>query len=142
LQNRVFSKHTQWYWFIVILEMSLGILLVLPEIFPFIWIRYVLGAIFVLYLPGYTIVRVLYTDKTLDLVERNALSIGLSLSLVPLIGFILDFTPWRIGLTAIISTLMIVVTGVSTFALYQQLMKDNAHVSANEDTIYTENPEY
>jgi uncharacterized membrane protein len=126
----------------VIVEISLGVLLVLPEIFPLIWIRYILGAIFVLYIPGYAIVRVLYADKTLGLVERNALSIGLSVSLVPLIGFILDFTPWRIGLTAIISTLMIVVTSVSTLALYQQMIKDTAHPSAGEDTIYTENPEY
>jgi uncharacterized membrane protein len=126
----------------VIVEISLGVLLVLPEIFPLIWIRYILGAIFVLYIPGYAIVRVLYADKTLGLVERNALSIGLSVSLVPLIGFILDFTPWRIGLTAIISTLMIVVTSVSTLALYQQMIKDTTHPSASEDTIYTENPEY
>lgn len=92
-----------------------------------------------LYIPGYAIVRSLYANKTLGVIERNALSIGLSLSLVPLIGFVLDFTPWRIGLPAIYSTLMIVVTGVSTLALYQQMVKDS--LSPDENATHTENQE-
>ena len=139
MSNRIFSKHTQWYWVIIVLEISLGVLLFLPEIVPLLWIRYVLGALFVLYIPGYTIVRTLYAEKTLSFIERNALSIGLSLAVVPLIGFILDFTPWRIGLVAIFSTLMMVTTGVSTLALYQQLT--NSTESIGEETIYTENQE-
>ena len=127
MPNRIFSQQAQWYWGIIILESGLGVLLFLPEIVPLLWIRYVLGALFVLYLPGYAIVRTLYADKTLSFIERNALSIGLSLAVVPLMGFILDFTPWGIGLTAIFSTLMIVTTGVSTIALYQQLI--NSRVS-------------
>lgn len=139
MTNKFFSKHTQWYWIIIIIEAILGILLLLPEITPLLWIRYVLGAIFVLYIPGYAIVRTLYATKTLDFIERNVLNVGLSLAVVPLIGFILDFTPWRIGLTTIFSTLIIVTTTVSTFALYQQITNSTEH--HNEDSIYTKNQE-
>ena len=139
MSNRIFTKHTKWYWVIIILEIGLGALLFLPEIVPLLWIRYVLGVLFVLYIPGYAIVRTLYAEKTLSFIERNALSIGLSLAVVPLIGFILDFTPWRIGLVAIFSTLMMVTTGVSTLALYQQLT--NSTESLGEEIIYTENQE-
>jgi uncharacterized membrane protein len=139
MSHRVFSKHTQWYWIIIIIETGLGILLILPEIAPLLWIRYVLGAIFILYIPGYAIVRTLYANKTLGFIEQNVLSVGLSLAVVPLIGFILDFTPWRIGLPAIFSTLIIVTTAVSTFALYQQIT--NTTESYNEDSVYTENQE-
>lgn len=139
MPKRIFSQQAQWYWIIIILESSLGVLLFLPEIVPLLWIRYILGALFVLYIPGYAIVRTLYADKTLSFIERNVLSIGLSLAVVPLIGFILDFTPWRIGLTAIFSTLMVLTTGVSTIALYQQLT--NSMESLNEETIDTENQE-
>lgn len=139
MTNRFFSIHTQWYWIIIIIEATLGILLLLPESTPLLWIRYVLGAIFVLYIPGYAIVRTLYATKTLDFIERNVLSVGLSLAVVPLIGFILDFTPWRIGLTTIFSTLIIVTTTVSTFALYQQI--SNGTEPHNENSIYTENQE-
>lgn len=139
MQNRFFSKIPQWYWLIIILEISLGILLFLPEIVPIIWIRYGLGAIFVLYVPGYAIVRSLYAGKTLDNIEQSALSIGLSLSLVPVIGFILDLTPWRIGLATIVSTLMLVTIGVSTLALYQERAEVN--VSPDRKVTYVENHE-
>jgi uncharacterized membrane protein len=137
MPHKIFSKHTQWYWIIILIEASLGILLLLPEIAPFLWIRYVLGAIFVLYIPGYAIVRTLYARKPLGFIERNVLSIGLSLAVVPLIGFILDFTPWRIGLTAIFSTLIMVTTAVCTLALYQQMT--NGSEPFNEGAIYTNN---
>ncbi len=74
MSHRVFSKHTQWYWIIIIIETGLGILLILPEIAPLLWIRYVLGAIFVLYIPGYAIVRTLYANKTLGFIEQNVLA--------------------------------------------------------------------
>lgn len=139
MQNRFFSKIPRWYWLIIILEISLGILLFLPEIVPVIWIRYGLGAIFILYVPGYAIVRSLYAGKALDNFEQSALSIGLSLSLVPVIGFVLDLTPWRIGLATIVSTLMLVTTGVSTLALYQERSK--VSVSPSREVVSVENQE-
>jgi len=139
MPNRIVSKQTQWYWIIIVIEIGLGVLLILPEIAPLLWIRYVLGALFVLYIPGYAIVRTLYANKTLGFIERNVLSVGLSLAVVPIIGFILDFTPWLIGLPAIFSTLIIVTTAVSTFALYRQMTNDTE--SYNEDSVYIENQE-
>lgn len=139
MSNRVFSEQTLWYWIIIIIETCLGLLLILPEIAPLLWIRYVFGAIFVLYIPGYAVVRTLYANKTLGFIERNVLSIGLSLAVVPLIGFMLDFTPWQIGLTAIFSTLIIVTTAVSTFALYQQMT--NGTEPYNVGSVYTGNQE-
>jgi uncharacterized membrane protein len=77
--------------------------------------------------------------KTLDNIEQSALSIGLSLSLVPVIGFILDLTPWRIGLATIVSTLMLVTTGVSTLALYQE--RTEVSVSPDREVVYVEKQE-
>lgn len=139
MPNKIVSQQTQWYWVIIIIETGLGILLILPEIAPLLWIRYVLGALFVLYIPGYAIVRTLYANKTIGVIERNVLSVGLSLAVVPIIGFILDFTPGGIGLPAIFSTLIIVTTAVSTFALYQQMTKRTE--SYNGDSVYIENQE-
>ena len=133
LQNKFFAKIPRWYWIIIILEINLFIFLILPESVPLIWIRYCLGTIFVMYIPGYALVRSLYAGKPLDPIEQNALSIGLSLSLVPVIGFVLDLTPWRLGLSAIISTLVIVTTGVSTLALYQELTKISI---ADRDAVF------
>ncbi|MEM3616108.1 MAG: DUF1616 domain-containing protein, partial [Candidatus Methanomethylicia archaeon] len=44
-------------------------------------------------------------EKDLTPLERLALSIGLSLALVPLVGLVLNYTPWGIRLTPIIISL-------------------------------------
>ncbi len=61
---------------------------------------------FVLFLPGYLAMAALF-PKTGDLSgpERLALSLGLSLAIVPLVGLALNFTPWGIRLEPIVISL-------------------------------------
>jgi len=73
---------------------------------PFVYLRYIFGSIAVLFLPGYSLIEALYPKKEdLDSLERLALSIGLSLALVPLVGLLLNYTPWGIRLDPIIVAL-------------------------------------
>lgn len=79
----------------------------IPEnAFPFVYARYVLGSIFVLFLPGYSLIRALFGKKELDNIERLALSVGLSLALVPMAGLLLNYTPWGIRTTPVTLTLL------------------------------------
>jgi uncharacterized membrane protein len=69
-------------------------------------LRIVFGSIFVLFIPGYSLVEALYPkEEDISPLERLALSIGLSLALVPLIGLILNYTPWGIRLNPILISL-------------------------------------
>ena len=53
--------------------------------------RIVLGLPFVLFFPGYTFVAALFPRKDdLDAIERVALSLGLSIAVVPLVGLALN----------------------------------------------------
>ena len=66
-------------------------------LFPSNILRIILGLPFLLFLPGYTLVAALFTKKEgLGSIERVALSFGLSIAVVPLIGLILNYTPWGI----------------------------------------------
>src|SRR3972149_7515071 len=68
--------------------------------------RIFLGLPFVLFFPGYTLIAALFPRKNdLDAIERIALSFGLSIAVVPLIGLVLNFTPWGIRLVPIIISL-------------------------------------
>ncbi len=65
--------------------------------------RIVLGLPFLLFLPGYTLLAALYPKKEeIDALERVALSFGLSIAVVPLIGLILNYTPWGIRLESVL----------------------------------------
>jgi hypothetical protein len=96
-----------WLW-VSFLTITLSLLAVsfIPDVFPLDAIRWVLGSIFVLYLPGFSLIRLLFPKgKEIDSLERFALSIGLSLALVPLIGLVLNFAPWGIRLAPIVGSL-------------------------------------
>ena len=69
-------------------------------------VRIPLGLVMVLFLPGYTLIAALFPRKDdLDCIERVALSFGLSIAVVPLIGLGLNYTPWGIRLEPVVISL-------------------------------------
>jgi len=91
-------------------DLALAILLTLLCV-PFVLIaplnatpvRIILGLPLVLFLPGYSLITVLFPGKDdLDGIERVALSFGLSIAFVPLLGLALNYTPFGIRLLPVI----------------------------------------
>jgi uncharacterized membrane protein len=86
-------------------------------------LRVLFGLPIVLFIPGYILVYALFpskkTDEGIDLIERIALSLGLSLAIVPLIGLGLNYTPWGIRLTPIILSLQLFIYSIGAIAIYR-----------------------
>ncbi|MEM2168491.1 MAG: DUF1616 domain-containing protein [Candidatus Bathyarchaeia archaeon] len=98
------------------------------------FMRYALGSIMVLFLPGYSLVEALYpSGGDLSPLERLALSIGLSLALVPLIGLILNYTPWGIRLNPIVAATTLLTIALLMVSAYRKftLLKLKASASNN-----------
>jgi uncharacterized membrane protein len=93
---------------------------VIPSTFPFVIFRWILGSLFVLFVPGYVAVECLFGFAELDSVERIALSIGLSLALTMVVGLLLNYTPWGIRLTPIVIMLTAVTLLLDTVALLRR----------------------
>ena len=108
-------EYSLWAWTtIAILVLTLFTIFFSDIIHPLIYFRYILGSVTVLFLPGYVTIETLYPrEKDLGPLERLALSIGLSLAIVPLIGLVLNYTPWGIRLEPIVSSLTIYVIVLS-----------------------------
>jgi uncharacterized membrane protein len=71
-------------------------------------LRNILGLPLVLFLPGYTLIAALFPAKSdLDGIERTALSFGLSIAVVPLIGLGLNYTPFGIRLFPVLASLSV-----------------------------------
>jgi len=66
-------------------------------------VRVLLGLLLVLFLPGYSLIAALFPRRDdLDGIERIALSFGLSIAVVPLLGLALNYTQYgsRLGACA------------------------------------------
>lgn len=89
---------------IIILSLVLALFIYLVPEFPG---RIVIGLPFILFFPGYALIATLFPEKkSLDIIERIALSFGLSIAVTPLIGFGLNYTPFGIRLDPILWSLI------------------------------------
>lgn len=116
------TTEATWYWITIILATAtaLTVFTIQENPYPLIYIRYILGAIFVLYLPGYSLIKLLFPEKELDNIERTALSMGMSLALVPITGLILNYTPWGIRTTPITLSLLTLTIIFATAAIIKE----------------------
>ena len=112
------AKLNQDLWLIGILTI---LLVVVIAFFPSTIARTILGLPFLLFFPGYTLMATLFPKKgSLGGVERVALSFGLSVAVVPLIGLILNYTPWGIRLEPILISLAVFIIVTSGVAWYRR----------------------
>lgn len=83
--------------------------------------RLVLGAAYVLFVPGYFLTAALFPRKTdLDNTERWALSFGLSAAVVSLLALLLDHLPWGIQFVSILISEYTVTAIFMTLALWRR----------------------
>lgn len=91
-------------------------LVILTDIFVLIpvlsesFIRTVLGLPLVLFLPGYALVALLFPAKNgLEGIERAALSVGMSVAIVPLVGLVLNSTSFGIREMPLLASLSVLI---------------------------------
>jgi len=111
-------------WFYLIVAVSIAVLLVvyvIPNTYPLVVLRWIVGSIFVLFLPGFVVMQALFpSKKELDDIERFALSVGLSIAITPLIGLLLNYTPWGIRLDPIMISLLVFTLSIAIIATYRK----------------------
>ncbi|MCX6656167.1 MAG: DUF1616 domain-containing protein [Candidatus Bathyarchaeota archaeon] len=117
-----FSLYGLWFWvlagFMALVTYSVFLM---PQVYPFVYLRYLVGAVFVLYVPGYVLIQALYPKAAeLERLERFGLGVGLSLALVPLVGLVLNYTPWGIRLEPVFASLILLTLALGLYAVYRK----------------------
>ena len=122
LPGFVSSWSSAWFWLVLGFQVVVALsVFVLPQVDPWIYLRYISGAVYVLYVPGAVFIEALYPKRDeLEDLERFALGVGLSLALVPLVGLVLNYTPWGIRLNPIFAGLTLLVVGFSCAAVVRK----------------------
>ena len=116
----IFSAKAAWYWTIIALAISAAVFIIPENPSPSVYITCVLGSLFVLFLPGFCLIKALFPTKELDNIERTALSIGTSLALFPITGLLLHYTPWGIRTTPVTLSLLALTITLATAAVVRE----------------------
>lgn len=108
------ARRDKAFWLIGILTI---LLIVVIAFSPPTTARIISGLLFLLFFPGYGLIAALFPKKrNLGGVGRLALSFGLSIAVMPLMGLILHYFPWWIGLYPILISLTVFIFATSGVA--------------------------
>jgi len=119
---RLWDRNLWFYGAVSIAIVTVLAVYTLPEALPLVAVRWVLGGVFVLFIPGYVTIEALFPKgRELDGIERLALSLGLSLALVPLIGLVMNYTPWGIRLDPMVASLTLYTLAISIIGVARKL---------------------
>jgi uncharacterized membrane protein len=125
----LFYTQTTWYWLIcTIAILNTVLVFTISEKSSLILMRSALGLVFVLFLPGYAFMKILFpqnlpiqtNNKNIDNIERFALSIILSIVLTSIIGLILNQTTWGITSISITLSLLSLTISLATVAIIRE----------------------
>ena len=115
-----------WY----LLTIGLGVIAVasvfaIPQnAYPWIYARNILGLIFIFFLPGYAFIKAFFPNtvedaslKSIEMIEKAALSVALSIAIVSIDGLALYYSPFKLDLNAIVVSIFLLASIFSTIGL-------------------------
>lgn len=114
---RLHFRETAWDLYIVV-----GYTLAMSAILVALQVGNPVALLVVLFVPGYVLLATLFPKNTdFDWIERIALSFGLSIAIVPLIGLVPNFMPVGIRFAPVLATLAFFTVGVGYTAYWRRM---------------------
>jgi len=130
LKEYLLSSSAYWFWTtIAVASATSAIVFLVPgDVYSVAYARIALGAVFIFWLPGYTFIKALFpgrapvktSSQEMDAIVRITLSVGMSMALVPIVGLILNYTPFGVRLTPITLSLLALTVAFAAAGIIRQ----------------------
>jgi len=124
-KNKSFLKYfldfnySYWYHFVNLFSLIVVIMNIIPNsIIPYIFKSFI-SILFLVFFPGFTLVQFLFPKREVSLTERFALSIGISIALVPVFGLI-SYYAFRVELVEATLLITLFTIFMNSLALYRK----------------------
>lgn len=126
-------KPTRWLEIIILYTLlTLLVVFSVPGDSPFFFFRYVFAIVFVLFLPGYCLVNILFLGMNrLDPVEMAVLSVTLSFGITGLAMLFIGLSPIGINFTSITVSLTGIVVSLALGAFFRKNRASNESTPTN-----------
>lgn len=106
---------------LLLLNIVVVVLIVISILVPISYLRIIIGLLYVLFFPGYVLTLTFFPrNEGISGIERVALSFGLSIAAVPVIGLIISATPWGITVESILYATAVFIFVVSIIAMVRR----------------------
>ncbi|MCW4024174.1 MAG: DUF1616 domain-containing protein [Candidatus Bathyarchaeota archaeon] len=131
IKDYLLSRCALWFWFSIVLSTVAALVFFLPaNILAVAYTRYVLGLIFLAFLPGYVFIKAMFPADTKipikitseNKIERVALSLASSLCLAPLVALVLNYSPWGIRLESLTVCMLFLTLAFAFVAGYREYL--------------------
>jgi hypothetical protein len=133
------SSRATWYWATMVVgTATVASVFAIPENdSPLVLMRYLLGSVFMMFLPGYSVLRTLFPERMtvsvqgreVEGAERIVLAIVMSMALVPMVGLLLNYTPFGLSTNSItIGLLTLTLTFATAGAILEQRRETKSRI--------------
>ena len=130
------------YWITVGLTIASALVVAgAQDVLAQVYLRYLMGSFFLLVLPGYSLMNALFpgrimrsTEPRIDQVYRAAFSIVLSIATVSVVAMILDYTPFGVSLSTLVSSLSLLTVFLATMAMLRSYQDQKTASSQAKST--------
>ena len=123
--ERLTVKPSGWFGIIVLFTVvTMLTVYLVPSDSPLFVFRYVFSFVFVMVLPGYCLVTILFTkENKLDWVEKAVLSVALSFGVTGIMGLFLGLSPIGLTFTPITVSISVVTLALAAVAFVRKRME-------------------
>jgi len=111
-------------WFSIIVLYTVAVLLcfyLIPSMSRLLFLRYFFGFTFVVFVPGYCFINLLFDEGKLDIVETLVLSVALSFSIVGISALFIGLSPIGLRVDSIVLSLSGIVVVCSVLAFLRKM---------------------
>lgn len=131
------TRAARWYWItLLLIALTVVAVFTINEQSTFAFIRSSLGFVFVVIIPGYSLIRAILpkrfskSGKTqIDQLTGFLLGIVLSIGIVSMVGLVLDYSDWGVNLNSLVFSLSILTGAFATIAIAQEYQRANDFAS-------------
>jgi hypothetical protein len=127
------TGNATWYWATIAISTITAVMIftISENFYPWIYLRNTFGLVLILFLPGYAFVKAIFpitlptevSSRKMEAIERIALSVGVSIAIVPIIGLVLYYTPLGIDIVPIVLSLLGLTLFLATVAAVREHIK-------------------
>jgi len=123
----LFSKYSSWFWMIIVFNIINIIIItsIKTDNHPYIYIRYISGMLFLFFIPGFSLIKLLSIERNINNFEKTLLSIGCSIAIIPITGLLLNYIEIQITIYSIVFILVFLATIFSGIAIFEEYRINN-----------------